>query len=89
MSVQEWESTEPEVREFDPKPALVSQEKGLADIFHIINSTKTNLKTGGILALEIGSSHSEKVIQKLNLLYKNTEIIKDLNYINRFTISWN
>ena len=31
---------EPEVREFDPKSALVSKEEGLADIFHIINSTK-------------------------------------------------
>ena len=89
LSVQEWESTEPEVREFDPKLALVSKEEGLADIFHIINSTKTNLKPGGILALEIGSSHSEKVVHKLKLLYKNTEIVKDLNYIDRFTISWN
>jgi len=76
-----------EVKNFEPKVALLGGEDGLKHIREIIHKAPLFLKDNGWLILENHFDQSEKVKQ---LLLKNKftsiEIVKDLSGIGRFTI---
>ena len=82
-----YEKLPKEVKNFEPKVALLGGEDGLKHIRQIINKAPLFLKENGWLILENHFDQSEKVKQ---LLIKNKftsiEIVKDLSGIGRFTI---
>ncbi len=82
-----YEKLPKEVKNFEPKVALLGGEDGLKHIREIIQKAPLFLKENGLLILENHFDQSEKVKQ---LLIKNKftsiEIIKDLSGIGRFTI---
>ena len=49
LSIQEWEQSQPEVKIYDPKLALVSEKEGLQHIEGLINVVPKILKEGGFL----------------------------------------
>ena len=82
-----YEKLPKEVKNFEPKVALLGGEDGLKHIREIIHKAPLFLKENGWLILENHFDQSEKVKQ---LLIKNKftsiEIVKDLSGIGRFTI---
>ena len=82
-----YEKLPKEVKNFEPKIALLGGEDGLKHIKEIIEKAPLFLKEKGWLILENHFDQSEKVKQ---LLIKNQftsiEIVKDLSGIGRFTI---
>ena len=82
-----YEKLPKEVKDFEPKVALLGGEDGLKHIREIIHKAPLFLKENGWLILENHFDQSEKVKQ---LLIKNNftsiEIVKDLSGIGRFTI---
>jgi release factor glutamine methyltransferase len=82
-----YEKLPKEVKNFEPKVALLGGEDGLTHIKEIIQKAPFFLKKRGWLILENHFDQGEKVKQ---LLIKNkftsTEIVKDLSGIGRFTI---
>ena len=82
-----YEKLPKEVKNFEPKVALLGGEDGLKHIREIIQNAPLFLKEKGWLILENHFDQGEKVKQ---LLLKNKftsiEIIKDLSGIGRFTI---
>jgi len=82
-----YENLPKEVKNFEPKVALLGGEDGLIHIREIIQKAPLFLKEKGWLILENHFDQSEKVKQ---LLIKNKftsiEIVKDLSGIGRFTI---
>ena len=82
-----YEKLPKEVKNFEPKVALLGGEDGLEHIREIIQKAPLFLKEKGWLILEIHFDQSEKVKQ---LLIKNKftsiKIVKDLSGIGRFTI---
>ena len=82
-----YEKLPKEVKNFEPKVALLGGEDGLQHIREIIYKAPLFLKENGWLILENHFDQSEKVKQ---LLIKNKftsiEIVKDLSGIGRFTI---
>ncbi len=82
-----YEKLPKEVKNFEPKVALLGGEDGLKHIKEIIQKAPLFLKKRGWLILENHFDQSEKVKQ---LLLKNKftsiEIVKDLSGIGRFTI---
>ncbi len=82
-----YEKLPKEVKNFEPKVALLGGEDGLEHIRKIIQKAPLFLKEKGWLILENHFDQSEKVKQ---LLLKNKftsiEIVKDLSGIGRFTI---
>jgi len=82
-----YEKLPKEVKNFEPKVALLGGEDGLKHIREIIQKAPLFLKEKGWLILENHFDQGEKVKQ---LLIKNkftsTEIVKDLSGIGRFTI---
>ena len=82
-----YEELPKEVKNFEPKIALVGGEDGLKHIKEIIQEAPLFLKEKGWLILENHFDQGEKVKQ---LMIKNSftsiEIVKDLSGIGRFTI---
>ena len=82
-----YEKLPKEVKNFEPKVALLGGEDGLKHIREIIQKAPLFLKEKGWLILENHFDQGEKVKQ---LLMKNKftsiEILKDLSGIGRFTI---
>ena len=82
-----YEKLPKEVKNFEPKAALLGGEDGLKHISEIIQKAPLFLKEKGWLILENHFDQSEKVKQ---LLIKNKftsiEIVKDFSGIGRFTI---
>jgi len=82
-----YEKLPKEVKNFEPKIALLGGEDGLKHIKEIIQKAPLFLKERGWLILENHFDQGEKVRQ---LLIKNKftsiEIVKDLSGIGRFTI---
>ena len=82
-----YEKLPKEVKNYEPKVALLGGEDGLKHIREIIQKAPLFLKEKGWLILENHFDQSEKVKQ---LLIKNKftsiEIVKDLSGIGRFTI---
>ncbi len=57
LTEAELASAEPEVREHDPRSALVAPEEGLADLRHILTEAPAFLGPGGWVILETGVDH--------------------------------
>ncbi len=82
-----YEKLPKEVKNFEPKVALLGGEDGLKHIREIIQKAPLFLKENGWLILENHFDQSEKVKQLLiNNKFTSIEIVKDLSGIGRFTI---
>ena len=69
---------------FEPKSALEAGEKGLDDLFSIIEKAPDYLLPGGCLLLEIGHSQGQEVLAKLEQHgFTNCHITKDLAGLDR------
>ena len=89
LTKKEYKATDDEVYRYESKKALVSKNKGIADLEHILNEAPFYLKKGGCLAMETGIKHHKKLIKKIKKLnYKSFDSIKDLFKKNRFFIAW-
>jgi release factor glutamine methyltransferase len=80
ISESEWNRLEPEVREHEPRQALVGGEDGLCFYRKIISDAHHWLKPGGYLVIEIGETQADTIknMIKNEVNYKEIEIIKDL-----------
>jgi len=82
-----YEKLPKEVKNFEPKVALLGGEDGLEHLREIIQKAPLFLKDNGWLILENHFDQSEKVKQILNKnKFTSIEIVKDLSGIGRFTI---
>lgn len=76
-----------EVREYEPKKALDGGEEGLLFYKKIVPESKKYLKSGGILAFEIGYDQGMKVKKLLgNNGFKDISIIKDFQGLDRVVV---
>jgi len=82
-----YEKLPKEVKNFEPKVALLGGEDGLKHIREIIQKAPFFLKEKGWLILENHFDQGEKVKQLLlNNKFTSIEIVNDLSGIGRFTI---
>ncbi len=82
-----YEKLPKEVKNFEPKVALIGGEDGLKHIREIIQKAPLFLKKKGWLILENHFDQGEKVKQLLiENKFTSIEIVKDLSGIGRFTI---
>jgi len=95
LSEAEWTVAAPEVRDWEPKGALVAAENGLADLRAILQSAPAGLESGGLLALETGISHHAALAEiaaatKItgHPAYARTESARDLSGRDRFFFAW-
>ena len=84
LSESEWESSEPEVKQFDPKVALVSGNQGVNDLIKVIKESTKHLNKGGLLALEIGLGQKEVLEKEIIKFFYEIEVVKDFSGRERF-----
>ena len=81
----EWESAEPEVREREPRNALVAENDGLADLEKILRGARERLAPGGFVALETGIAHHARLEEiARNCGFAETKSVADLSDRPRF-----
>ena len=80
-----YDSAEPEVRDYEPKQALLSAEAGMADIKIIMQQSFSFLKPNGYLVFETGTDqHAELSKEAEQIGYQEIRTIQDLNGYDRF-----
>jgi release factor glutamine methyltransferase len=84
VSEKDFTKLEKNVKNFEPRQALVSEDEGLYTIKQIVCNSKNILKKGGWLLIEIGYDQTEKVIGLFRHHgFKHIESIKDISGIDR------
>lgn len=88
LSEGEWAEAEPEVREFEPVGALVAADAGSADLLAILSLAPKRLAPGGLLALETGVEHHDRLKNAAdNAGYASTRGLPDLSGRPRFFLA--
>lgn len=85
LTEEEFASAEPEVREHEPKLALVAGEEGLAVLRAILEQAPHYLAAGGWLALETGVAHHE-CLKPMASGYSEVRCLPDLRGRPRFVL---
>ena len=85
LSSEELKSAAPEVAEYEPVQALVSQESGLHDLKQILIQAQSHLAPKGTVALETGIEHHKALTEHARTLgYSKVSSKQDLNKRPRF-----
>jgi release factor glutamine methyltransferase len=88
LSEAELVDVAPEVRDFEPRSALVAAEDGLGDLLKIISGACEHLRRGGLLALETGpSQHAALIAAATAAGYSKVESRRDLAGRDRFILA--
>lgn len=82
VSKSEWETLEPEVKEFEPVLALIGGESGLDFYERLSKEAFNHLLPSGKLFLEIGSTQ----LEALKKMFSNGEFLSDYSGHDRFLI---
>jgi len=89
LTGDEWEAARPEVRQHEPREALVSGDEGMADLKRILFEAHGRLAPGGLLAMETGIAHGEPLREAaVRNGYSRVEVRKDLHRRDRFLYAW-
>jgi release factor glutamine methyltransferase len=79
----------PEVREHEPRGALVAAEEGRADLEHILRQARVFLNAGGLLACETGiAQHARLAAVAAECGYARTESLRDLTGRDRYLLAF-
>jgi release factor glutamine methyltransferase len=84
LAESEWEQIQPEIKLFEPKSAIVSENDGKADLIEIINQSAKFLKPNGILALETGESQHRDLSKLALENFQVVESVRDITAHDRF-----
>jgi release factor glutamine methyltransferase len=87
VSEEEWDELEPEIREYEPKEALVPGPTGYEAIDLLVETVTALAERPGAIALEIGAEQAEVVSRLLREAgYEKVEVRQDLAGHDRVVI---
>lgn len=85
LTEAEWLAAEPEVREHEPRAALVADDGGCADLLRIIAEAPKRLRPGGWLFLETGIEQHTRLLEEANAAgLVEAQSLQDWSGRNRF-----
>jgi len=79
ISRDEWDGLPPEVRDFEPRRALLAGESGLEMITRLVRRAGTFLRPGGYLILEIGDGQRDRVLALFGKRWTEIETAWDMS----------
>jgi release factor glutamine methyltransferase len=89
LTADETAQATPEVRQYEPYAALTAPEDGAADLLHIIAQAPRFLAAGGLLALETGIAHHERLRAAATAAgFTRFDSRRDLTGRDRFVFAW-
>jgi release factor glutamine methyltransferase len=83
-----WDALQPEIREHEPRGAIVGGERGTELIERLLGQSPAYLAAGGVLALEIDSSQGDAMIEFASGIFAEAQIsvVKDLAGLDRVLV---
>lgn len=88
LSEEEWGSAEPEVRDHEPRKALIAANDGLSDLETILLEGRKHLMPGGTIALETGARRHDALANIAEEAgYDSWETVPDLRGTPRFFLA--
>lgn len=88
LTESEWAEAQPEVRDHEPKQALVAGDDGMADLKAIVTAAKPHLAESGFIALEMGIDHGEPMRTYAESAgYSDVQVVKDDSRRDRFLLA--
>jgi release factor glutamine methyltransferase len=89
VAQKDWETLQPEVRDFEPKGALVAGKTGLEFIQKLVKGAPKYLKPGGYLVFEIGYGQKEDVLSLFSKgnKWSSVRCFDDLSGIPRVVVA--
>jgi len=88
VSEQEWAKLAEEIRNHEPKKALVPGKTGLEIIKDLIKGSPRFLKSRGYLVFEIGEGQKKRVLSLFNSNWSKISCFNDLNGIPRVVVAY-
>jgi release factor glutamine methyltransferase len=89
VSEAEWTGLAPEIREYEPRDALVAGETGLETIDFVLAEIGLAEARPATIALEVGAGQAATVAELVRRAgYERTEVRRDLAGIDRVVIGW-
>lgn len=84
-----WEGLEPEVRDWEPRGALVSGPDGLEVLAELMGAAGPVLRPGGLLALEVGYGQAGEVARRLaaDETFTQAEVRRDVRGVQRIVLA--
>jgi release factor glutamine methyltransferase len=86
LTEREWETAQREVREHEPKLALLGGTDGADCLRHILRSVANYLAADGVIALEMGIGHGDILLNLGKDLGISAKIFGDLSGRERFFV---
>jgi release factor glutamine methyltransferase len=85
VSESEWQTLPRDIREYEPKEALLGGKDGLALLRPMAREAHRYLRAGGWLVLEVGLGQAEYVRELVNHAgaYDRLELVQDYQGIDR------
>jgi release factor glutamine methyltransferase len=89
VSRSEWEHLPKEIRDYEPKEALLGGKEGLDLLEHLCREAHRYLQEGGWLALEVGAGQADRVISYLTdtRAYETLKTVDDYQGIPRIVLA--
>jgi release factor glutamine methyltransferase len=89
LSAADWTTAQAEVREHEPRGALVADADGLADLEVIVAEAPAHLEPGGMLALESGPEQHDALRAAARAAgFTRHESRRDIDGRERFFLAW-
>ena len=87
VSEDDWDGLQPEIREYEPREALVAGATGLEVIVALLEELTTRAKRPTAVALEVGDGQAVEVSELVGAAgYEKVEIRPDLGGIDRVVL---
>jgi release factor glutamine methyltransferase len=87
VSESEWEGLQPEVREYEPREALVAGPTGFEAIEALLAALRGPVGLPAAIALEVGAGQAERVVELVGAAgFASTEVRRDLAGIERVVV---
>lgn len=85
---EEWEGLAAEVRDYEPRQALVSGQNGLEMIHQIIAGSRAFLQPFGVLLMEVGAGQSKAALNIASQtgIFERVSAVQDLAGIERVVV---
>ncbi|MFC1529983.1 peptide chain release factor N(5)-glutamine methyltransferase [Gemmatimonadota bacterium] len=88
VTEEEWDELPREIRDYEPKVALVAGPRGLDVISALLEGASTRVKPGGLVVIEIGDTQGDEVMELARLNgFVDARVAPDLSARPRYLIA--
>ncbi len=88
VSAADWQTLQPEIRDHEPREALVGGVEGTEVIEQLLRDTHAHIASGGMLAVEMGATQGVRLLTVARARFPDAEVcvMKDVARLDRVLV---